>query len=135
MNRLFLLVLSVAVVCGCNSAIKETYNSDLYGEWILVNVSGGIAGDINDINTETERHILKINDNNSVSYFYNDSLVSTNNFSVDKRRSIYSADEMDFIIYENQQSPEVVSYLSQDTLTLSDNNYDGYTKVYKKFSK
>ena len=132
MKSLFILFLCAVILGGCNSAIRENLNSELYGKWILVIVSGGIAGDINNINTEIERHILEFNENNLVFYFYNDSLVSTNNFSIEKRRSIYSADELDFIIYENQQAPVAIAYLSQDTLTLADNYYDGYTKVYIK---
>lgn len=135
MNCLHLLIISAVILGSCNSAMKENLNSNLYGKWILVNVSGGIAGDINDIDTETERHILEFDDNNSLSYFYNDSLINTSNFSIEKRRSIYSADELDFIIYENQQAPEAISYLSQDTLSIADNHYDGYTKVYIRSSQ
>lgn len=95
-----------------------------------MNVSGGIAGDINEINTEVEKHILVFSEDNSITYFYNDSLISKNDFQIEKKKSIYFAEEIDFIIYDNQQAPEAITYLSKDTLTISDNFYDGYTKVY-----
>ena len=66
------------------------------------NVSGGIAGDIKDVDTQAERHLVVFDKNNSVSFFYNDSLLSTNNFHIEKKSSIYSTDKFDFIIYEKR---------------------------------
>ena len=37
-----------------------------------------------------------------------------------------------FIIYENSLEPEVITYLSNDTLVIADNNYDGFSRVYVK---
>ena len=127
----FLLIITGFITfVGCNSAQKENYNSSLYGKWLLVNVSGGIAGDINEINTKIDKHILDFSEDNSITYFYNDSLISKTDFQIEKRKSIYSADELDFIIYENHQAPEAITYLSIDTLIIADNFYDGFTKVY-----
>ena len=120
---------------SCNTVKEEGYNSKLYGKWMLVNVSGGIAGEINVINTKAEKNIFVISEENNISYFYNDSLIRKTNFRIEKRKSIYSAEEIDFIIYENQQVPEAITYLSKDTLAISDNFYDGYTKVYIRPSK
>jgi protein-tyrosine phosphatase len=115
--------------------MKVNYSSNIYGKWLLVNISGGIAGEINDIDTNTDRHILEFNSNNSITYFYNDSLVSNKSFSIKKRESIYHAEEIDFIVFENEESPEAITYLSKDTLEISDNFYDGYTRVYIKINK
>lgn len=134
MNKLCFYLVILSFGWGCNSATEEDDNSFLYGEWMLVNVSGGIAGDINEVNTETETHTLQFSDDNSTTYFYNDSLVSTNKFHLEKRKSIYSADELNFIIYKKQQPPDVITYLSLDTLALADNYYDGYTRLYIKQS-
>jgi hypothetical protein len=134
MNKLYMLIFCVVILGGCNSAMKESYNSNLYRKWLLVNVSGGIAGDINEINTKIDKHILDFSEDNSITYFYNDSLISKTDFQIEKRKSIYSADELDFIIYENHQAPEAITYLSIDTLIISDNFYDGYTKVYIRSS-
>lgn len=134
MNKLYILIFSVIISGGCNSPMKENYNSNLYGKWLLVNISGGIAGDINNINTKKEKHILEFSNDNSITYFYNDSIISKTDFQFEKRKSIYSADELDFIVYENHQAPEAITYLSTDTLIISDNFYDGYTKVYIRLS-
>ncbi len=56
--------------------MKVNYNSNIYGEWLLVNISGGIAGDINNIKSKKEKHILEFSNDNSIIYFYNDSLIS-----------------------------------------------------------
>ena len=37
-----------------------------------------------------------------------------------------------FIIYENSLEPEVITYLSKDTLVIADNNYDSFSRVYVK---
>lgn len=112
--------------------VSENSNLPLNSKWILVNVSGGIAGDINDVDTQVERHLIVFNEKNSVSFFYNDSLLRTTHFHIEKRKSIYSTDEFDFIIYENSLEPEVITYLSNDTIVIADNNYDGFSRVYIK---
>jgi len=133
MNKIYVLLINaVIILTSCKTAVTENSNLPLNGKWILVNVSGGIAGDINDIDTQTERHIVVFNKNNSVSFFYNDSLLNTTNFHIEKKESIYSTDEFDFIIYENSLAPEVITYLSNDTLVIADNNYDGFSRVYIK---
>ena len=49
---------------------------------------------------------------------------------IQKRKSIYYAEEIDFLVFENEESAEVIIYLSKDTLAISDNFYDGYKRVY-----
>jgi len=133
MNKLYVFLLGAAIILGsCKTTVNEDSDLPLNGKWILVNVSGGIAGDIVDVDTQAERHLVFFGKNNSVSFFYNDSLLSTTSFLIEKRRSIYSTDELDFIIYKSGLEPEVITYLSNDTLTLADNNYDGFTRVYIK---
>ena len=133
MNKLYTFFLGTLVICcGCNTTVNENSNPTLYGKWILVNVSGGNAGDINDIDTQADRHLVVFNKNNSVSFFYNDNLLSATNFQIEKRESIYSTNEFDFIVYENSKEPEVITYLSNDTLVIADNNYDGFSRVYIK---
>ena len=136
MKKLYLFLhCSVIIFYSCNAKVTEDTNPLLNGKWILVNVSGGIAGDIVDVDTQVERHLVVFYENNSVSFFYNDSLLSTNNFHFEKRESIYSVNKFDFIIYEKNLPPAVITYLSDDTLVIADNNYDGFTKVYTKQNK
>lgn len=135
MNKLYILIFCVVILDGCNSPMKENYNSNIYGEWLLVNISGGIAGDINEINTEKEKYILEFSNDNSITYFYNDTLISKINFQIEKRKSIYHAEEIDFLVFENEESAEAITYLSKDTLAISDNFYDGFTRVYIKINK
>ena len=133
MNKIYVLLISaVFILNSCKTAVTENSNLRLNGKWILVNISGGIAGDINDVDTQVERHFIVFDKNNSVSFFYNDSLLSATNFQIEKRESIYSTNEFDFIVYENSKEPEVITYLSNDTLVIADNNYDGFSRVYIK---
>ncbi len=133
MNKLYVLLLGAAIILGsCKTTVNEDSDLPINGKWVLVNVSGGIAGDIVDVDTQAERHLVVFDKNNSVSFIYNDSLLSTNNFHIEKKSSIYSTDKLDFIIYKSGLEPEVITYLSNDTLSIADNNYDGFTRVYIK---
>lgn len=74
MNKIYVLLFSaVIILIGCKTTVTENFNLPLNGKWILVNVSGGIAGDINDVDTQVDRHLIVFNTSNSLSFFYNDS--------------------------------------------------------------
>jgi hypothetical protein len=127
---LYIIIGAILIGCGQSKINNEESPSQIYGEWILVNVSGGITGDIRDIDTETDKHILIITKDSTISYSHNNSLVSSSKFRIEKRKSIYSPDEMDFIVYGNKKPPEVISKFSGDTLGIADNHYDGFTNIY-----
>jgi hypothetical protein len=135
MNKLYIFLVATAItLSACNNTIDEHSDQTLNGKWILVNVSGGIAGEINNIDTLVEKHIVVFDKDNSVSFFYNDSLLSSTNFLIEKRKSIYSTNELDFIVYEYGSAPKVITYLFKDTLIIADNYYDGFSSVYIKVS-
>jgi len=122
----------ILISCGQSNINNEESPSQIYGEWILVNVSGGITGEIRDIDTETNKNILVFTKDNTVSYSHNDSLISSIKFHIEKRKSIFSVDDMDFIVYRNKKPPEVIFKLSKDTLGIADNNYDGFSNIYTR---
>ena len=133
MNKLYVFLISAAIILGsCKTTVNEDSDLPLNGKWILVNVSAGRHDSHVGVVTQAERHLIVFGKNNSVSFLYNDSLLSTTSFLIEKRISIYSTDELDVIIYKSGLEPEVITYLSNDTLTLADNNYDGFTRVYIK---
>lgn len=135
MNKHYIFLVATAItLSACNNTIDEDSDRTLNGKWILVNVSGGIAGEINNIDTLVEKHIVVFDKDNSVSFFYNDSLLSSTNFLIEKRKSIYSANELDFIVYEYNSAPNVITYLFNDTLIIADNYYDGFSSVYIRVS-
>jgi len=135
MYNILYLIFGVILISCSQSNVKIESSSKIYGEWILVNVSGGFAGEINDVDTLTDKHILVITEDKTVSYSYNDSLISTGRFHIEKRKSIYSVDDMDFMIYKNKKPPEVIFKLSNDTLGIADNNYDGFSNIYIRKKK
>jgi hypothetical protein len=130
MYKLLYIILGAILISCSHSNINNDSPSPIYGEWILVNVSGGFAGDINDIDTITDKQILVITEDNNITYSYNDSLISSTKFHIEKRKSIYAVDDMDFIVYGNKKPPEVIFKLSRDSLGISDNNYDGFSNIY-----
>ena len=130
MFKFLYLCFSIILISCAQSNINNNSPSPLYGEWILVNVSGGFAGKINDVDTLTNKQILIFAENNTVSYSHNDSLIGSNKFHIEKRKSIYAVDDMDFIVYGNKKPPEVIFKLSKDTLGITDNDYDSFSSLY-----
>jgi len=129
-HKLHYIILSMILISCSQSITDKNIPPQLYGHWILVNVSGGFAGEINDVDTTTDKHILVFTKDNSVSNSYNDSLISINQFYIEKRKSIYAVDEMDFIVYKNNNPPEVIFKLSNDSLGIADNINDGFSNIY-----
>lgn len=136
MHKLLYALFGVILINCSQSNIKnEESPSKIYGEWILVNVSGGFAGKIEEIDTLNNKHILIIEEDNTVSYSHNDSLISSSKFRIEKRKSIYSVEAMDFIVYANKKPPKVIIKFSGDTLGIADNNYDGFSNIYIRKKK
>ena len=131
MYKLPYIILGVIIIsCSQSNINNEDSPFQIYGEWILVNVSGGITGDIRDIDTKTDKHILVITEDNTISYSHNNSLISSGKFRIEKRKSIYSEKPMDLIVYANKKPPEVIIKFSGDTLGIADNHHDGFTNIY-----
>ena len=83
MDKLYVLLLStVILVVSCKTEVNEDSKPKLNGKWILVSVSGGITGDTEYVDTKTERHLIYFDDKNTLSFFYNDSLINTASFQI-----------------------------------------------------
>ena len=52
MKKLYTLIFCSVILGGCNSLIRENYKSNIYGKWVLVNISGVIDGNIKEFNTK-----------------------------------------------------------------------------------
>ena len=86
MNKLIYLILGAILISCSQSKMDNDSPSKFYGEWILVNVSGGITGEIRDIDTETDKHILVLEADNTISYSHNNALISSSKYRIEKRK-------------------------------------------------
>lgn len=133
---LFTLSFDCDLFTGSHNASGVDMTSDatvLFSQWLLRNYSGGLDGKRHVVNTESDRMVLKYDANYIAALTHNDTLLWSDKFSIEKGKSIYSADSLDFIIYKNK-TPDVIIYLSGDTLVLGDNMVDGYESLYSKIN-
>lgn len=125
----------IIAVLSCSSPTANTRGNanNLYGQWMLRSIAGGINGNEQKIDTASQKTILTLNENNTATEIHNDSLVWTDKFSIEKRKSIHSLDSINFIIYEKNHSPDAIEHLVKDSLVLGDNMVDGFTRFYTRF--
>lgn len=131
--KIIILIL-FSFLLGCETPTESQSNPEIYGEWLLKIISGGIAGKIDTLNISTDKYVLSFYDN-LATYSYNDKLLWTSAFNITKGKSIYSSDSLFFIFYSNDIQPDVILYLSKDSLILGDNAYDGYARLFTKVNK
>lgn len=129
MKNLILIFILILTACSSNG-IKDS----LTGEWEWIESSGGIAGELITKDSEGYSSTIVFKDD-SVSFFRNSSLLGSTSFSIEEGRSIYSSEPVNFINYNSEKSDEVIIYLTEDSLLIGDNNYDGYTSLYIRKEK
>ena len=106
--------------------------AEFYGAWKFEGSSGGFSGRGDD-GYKIDR--IVITRSNVIESYKGNSLVYSVPFTVGKGRSIYSGKEELFIKLEMSDMPQVVSLHERDTLTFSDNVYDGFSYSYKRIDK
>lgn len=130
MKKIFLyFALFIAGIYGCDTGVET--QEDIYGSWNWIRTTGGFAGV--SLTPQSEGYTMKavFSRGNSASFYKNDSLIWTSKFTVNKEKTIFSEEEMSVIHYESTRLPQAIS-IKGDTLTLSDNAYDGFNMSYVK---
>ncbi len=141
-KRIFLslLVASIGILwfSDCKSPTSSNqspnHSISIYAEWMFRSISGGIEGKTYIVDTNLNKTVLTFNSNHIATIVHNDTLLWSGVFLIEKRKSIYSADSLDFIIYQNGSHPDVIIYISYDSLVLGDNWFDGCTSTYTKLN-
>jgi hypothetical protein len=117
---------------GCDSPTAADGNHDIKGRWLLRSISGGFGGTTEIVDSNDEWTIVSYNADQVATTIHNDTLLWSNTFRIEKRKSIYFSEPKDFIVYEKQFDPEVVLYVTRDTLILGDNMYDGFSRIFSR---
>ncbi|MGE5431085.1 MAG: hypothetical protein ACM3QX_08425 [Syntrophomonadaceae bacterium] len=132
MKRAVLFIICAFIFSSCYDVTAPEEEKLLFGSWILVRISGGIAGQTTNVNPEEGRKVV-FTERGSVSYYSKDVLVRSTAFTVKKGKSIYSTEEKNFIHFADMPDmPMVIMSVSRDTLMLADNMYDGFSFTYLK---
>jgi len=133
-----IVFLFLSLIIGCETATENQQENDLYGTWQLKIISGGFAGISDTLNIFEEKRVVSFHEDNSFSYFYNDSLTLEGKYLVKQDEVIFSSEKQDVIVYYDYNSDinvenDAVYYLSTDTLVLADNYVDGFVRLYTRY--
>ncbi len=118
------------VTSGCSNDTLETELPQLYGKWIWIQSSGGIDGRTITPNENEPAKYLRFVNPDIIESYVGDSLISSRTFTLKKDISIYSSDSLYFIIDDRNSFPKVIFRLTEETLSLADNFYDGFGEEY-----
>ncbi|MGE5354452.1 MAG: hypothetical protein ACM3P0_20380 [Acidobacteriota bacterium] len=132
MRRAFLFIVCAIFFSSCYDVNAPEEEKLLFGNWILVRVSGGLAGQTTEVGPEEGRKVV-FTEGGSVSYYSKGSLERSTTFVVKKGKSIYSTEEKSIIHFADRpELPMVIMKADKDTLILADNMYDGFSFTYMK---
>lgn len=115
---------------SCNTENKNEEFPQLYGKWIWIQSSGGIDGRTITPNENEPAKYLQFVKPDIIESYVGYSLISSGTFTLKKDLSIYSSDSLYFIIDDRNSFPKVIFRLTEKTLSLADNIYDGFSEDY-----
>lgn len=130
----FLLIISTFLAFSCTKEEVTAKDSSITGEWQWIMSTGGIAGTtITPASTGYKRKLVLSSDFKYARY-KNDVLEKSGTFEIVKAKSIYKAELVDFIKYDDS-TMSVIESVSTDELLLADNFYDGFGETFKRINK
>lgn len=128
----FVLFYFALIISGCSNNVQEPELPLLYGKWIWIQSSGGIDGRTITPNENEPAKYLQFVKPDIIESYIGDRLISSRSFNLKKDLSIYSADSLYFIIDGVSSFPKAIFGLTEKTLSLADNVYDGFNEVYNR---
>ena len=132
----FLLVFIALFILSCTKeeVVATEASSSLAGEWRWVSSTGGIAGKtITPSSAGYERKLVLTSDF-KFSRYKDNVLESSGTYQISQGKSIYKAEQVDFIKFSDGTSSVIISQ-SASELSLADNFYDGFVEVYQRIKK
>ena len=129
--KLLTLVFTVLLSCTKETADASKNSTALVGQWSWTRSSGGFTGStITPASTGVKKRIEFTSDSIYKEY-HNDTLKIICRFYILKAKSIFNQNTTNIISYGDYGVKQSFS-ISQDTLILNDEVYDGYGHVYKR---
>ncbi len=135
-THISLVVLSLLAL-SCNNApssIDSSQPAALAGNWLWTGAIGGLTG--NQVIRPLNKTVVSFTGGGMFSVYQNDTLLRTSMYSVKKGKTIYSADSMNIILFQDTTiERRVIFKLTADSLELADNFYDGFGYTYIRTSR
>ncbi len=125
--------LSILVIClvaaGCSTGSSTSLPEEYRGRWEYLGSSGGITGQ--GMGDPATGSIVITADNTIERRSEDGSLESTTDFELGRGTSIFGPEEV-WILSTSSGLDQVIRLHEGDTLTLSDNVYDGFQFTYAR---
>ena len=131
----FVLFSFALIISGCSNNVQETELPLLYGKWIWIQSSGGIDGRTITPNENEPAKYLQFVKPDIIESYIDNRLISSRSFKLKKDLSIYSSDSLYFIIDGGSSFPKAIFSLTEKSLSLADNVYDGFSELYNRVDK
>ena len=133
MKKLIIIPFLLFLIFSCDkNDVIDNLDYNVIGEWNWTRTDGGIAFHIHETPESTGKSIqIKLTNNYEFTLTENDNEILNGSYELSLERSIYSGELEKFIRlsencqYQNIVLNGIVSVISDDTLTISDNSYDG----------
>ena len=135
-SRLFIFALLSLIITSCtkdktvNTKSYVDLPSNLFGTWNWQYSSGGYAGVSYTPETTGEVRKIEFDTDNNFKYYVNGLLKSESKFHIEKSISIYGKDSALILITNSMSLPQSIRFGHSDTLTLSEEAFDGFGHSY-----
>lgn len=122
--------LVLAPLSACATAQPTSLPDEYLGRWYYMGSSGGITG--TGMADEAKGYIVIHSDNTIDHHEEDGSLVRTTEFTLDRGPTILSTEDQ-FVLGRESATPEVIVVSEGgQTMTLSENVYDGFQRAYAR---
>ncbi|MCU7495950.1 MAG: hypothetical protein HF314_11210 [Ignavibacteria bacterium] len=133
MKKAVLFLLLALIFSSCYDVTGPDQEKSLYGSWRLQKISGGLQGTTTEISPDKAPKVLFTYGGTVIFYSSDNKLARSTTFTLTEGKTIYSTDEKSIIHFaDNLDNPMVIFSISEDTLVLADNDYDGFSYIYLK---
>jgi hypothetical protein len=135
-SRLFIFALLSLILTSCakdKTVDTKSYvdvPTNLIGSWNWQYSSGGYAGVTITPETTGEVRIIKFDTDNNFRYYVNGVLKSESKFHIEKSVSIYGNKIALILMTDTWPSRQSLQFRASDTLTLSEESFDGFGHHY-----
>jgi hypothetical protein len=131
-TSLSLILLSI-LAAGCANAEQSRLIKRLAGSWQWEGESGGIAGDGTAPAKDGPVKTIEIRADRTIVFKTDGKETSRKRFAVSQEKSIFTDKEGPAIRFEDDDTPRIITFGKDDqTLTLADNVYDGFSRTYRR---
>ena len=129
-QRALLLLFLFTITTSCSENNVDS-GKNLVGTWSWKSSSGGIAG-TTETPLSTGKNIdLKLTSDGKYFYFTNGIILSQGTYNLVTQNCIHDHTDKKVLIFSNDESM-MIEKIDNSNLSLSDENYDGFSNLYIK---